>query len=338
MEFIGTASSQTLIMLFALSSLSVGGVLFALLAPTGDRQSRAKSRLDKVSRRSRGRAHQRQVPDQGKRKRKIEDTLREIDERHKVSGSGSGKPTLESRLSQAGLTWSKGTYILISIVVGAVGFLLAMTAFGLGMVPSVGFGVAAGLIIPHAYVAHKRKTRFNKFSAEFPNALDVIVRGIKSGIPLVDCLKTIATEAQDPVRSEFQEINEDQTLGVPLDEAIARMAKRIPISEANFFAIVIAIQSRTGGNLSEALGNLSTVLRDRKNLRGKIRAMSAEAKASAGIIGAMPVVVTALLAIISPDYIALLVTTTLGNVVTAGSLIWMFIGVMVMRNMINFDI
>ena len=165
----------------------------------------------------------------------------------------------------------------------------------------------------------------------------MIVRGIKAGLPLLDCLKMIATEAPEPMRSEFRGIIETQTVGIPLGEACLKLYERIPVAETNFFGIVIAIQQRAGGNLSEALGNLSTVLRERKKMKSKIKAMSMEAKASAAIIGALPIIVMTLVWLTSPEYIELLWTEALGRVMLACCAIWMFIGVMVMRKMINFD-
>ncbi|MDH3196445.1 MAG: type II secretion system F family protein, partial [Hyphomicrobiales bacterium] len=166
---------------------------------------------------------------------------------------------------------------------------------------------------------------------------DVIVRGVKAGLPLIDCLKVIASDSQEPVRSEFQEIVEDQTLGLPLDEAVSRLPERVPLAEANFFAIVISIQSRSGGSLSEALSNLSKVLRDRKMMKAKIKAMSTEAKSSAGIIGSLPIIVVILIYLSSPHYILLLFETDQGNMVLAGCVVWMMMGVGVMKKMINFD-
>jgi tight adherence protein B len=180
--------------------------------------------------------------------------------------------------------------------------------------------------------------RFKRFAAEFPNAIDVIVRGIKAGMPLIDCLKIVASEAQDPVKTEFKALVDDQALGLPLDEAVQRMPHRVPLSETTFFAIVIAIQSRTGGSLSEALGNLSKVLRERKKMKQKVKAMSGEAKASAMIIGSLPVAVAGLLYVTSPNYIALLFITQTGNLVLAGCGLLMLMGIMVMRKMINFDL
>ena len=240
-------------------------------------------------------------------------------------------------MRQAGLGWSKNVYYLMCLATAFGCFAFAVLATSLGLVPAAGFGLAGGVLLPHMFVNFRRKRRLRKFGEEFPNAVDVIVRGVKAGLPLVDCLKVIASEAQEPVRTEFQEIVEDQTLGMPLPEAVERLPQRIPLSETNFFAIVIAIQARSGGSLSEALANLSKVLRDRKKMAGKIRAMSAEAKSSAGIIGSLPVVVAVLVYFTSPDYIMLLFETTTGKIVLAGCALWMFTGIMVMRKMINFD-
>jgi tight adherence protein B len=160
---------------------------------------------------------------------------------------------------------------------------------------------------------------------------------VKAGLPITDCLRIISLEAQEPVRSEFRTIMEDQTVGVPLDQAVQRLSDRVSLSETSFFAIVVAMQSRTGGSLSEALGNLSKVLRERKKMQAKIKSMSSEANASAAIIGSLPAVVTVMLYLTSPDYIALLFTTLIGQLVLAACGLWMGIGILVMRKMINFD-
>jgi tight adherence protein B len=167
--------------------------------------------------------------------------------------------------------------------------------------------------------------------------VDVIVRGIKTGLPLMDCLRVIMNEAQEPVKSEFRSIVESQAVGLPLGEACLKLYERMPLPEANFFGIVIFIQQKTGGNLSEALGNLSKVLRDRKKMKAKIDAMSMEAKASGAIIASLPIVVMILVYLTSPQYISLLWTEKLGNILLMGSAIWMSLGILVMRKMINFD-
>jgi tight adherence protein B len=165
----------------------------------------------------------------------------------------------------------------------------------------------------------------------------VIVRGIKAGLPLLDSLKLIAAESEEPVRSEFRGIIETQTVGIPIGEACLKLYDRMPVAEANFFGIVVSIQQRAGGNLSETLGNLSRVLRDRKKMKAKIQAMSMEAKASASIIGALPPAVMSLVYLTSPTYIELLWTQPLGRVMLACCGTWMAIGIFVMKKMINFD-
>jgi tight adherence protein B len=167
--------------------------------------------------------------------------------------------------------------------------------------------------------------------------VDVIVRGIKAGLPLLDCIKMIVSEAPDPIKTEFRLILETQAIGMPLGEACGKLYERTPLPEANFFGIVVAIQQKSGGNLSEALGNLSKVLRDRKKMKAKIQSMSQEAKASAGIIGALPIAVMTLVYLTSPNYISLLFTHSVGHIMLAGSAIWMTMGVLVMKKMINFD-
>jgi tight adherence protein B len=196
---------------------------------------------------------------------------------------------------------------------------------------------AAGGGLPFWILRFLKKRRESRFLLAFPDAVDVIVRGIKAGLPLLDSLKLIAAESEEPVRSEFRSIIETQTIGIPIGEACLKLFERMPVPEANFFGIVISIQQRAGGNLSEALGNLSKVLRDRKKMKAKIQAMSMEAKASAGIIGALPIAVMTLVWITSPQYISLLWTEPLGRMMLAACAVWMSIGIFVMRKMINFD-
>ena len=168
-------------------------------------------------------------------------------------------------------------------------------------------GFAGGFGVPRWLLAFLKKRREANFLHHFPDAVDVIVRGVKAGLPLGDCLRIIASEAQEPVRGEFKTIVEAQTIGIPMGDACAKLFERMPLPEANFFGIVVSIQQRAGGNLSEALGNLSRVLRDRKKMKAKIQAMSMEAKASAVIIAALPFAVMILVYISSPNYIELLV-------------------------------
>jgi tight adherence protein B len=191
--------------------------------------------------------------------------------------------------------------------------------------------------LPRWLLKFLRKRRQNKFLAEFANSLDVVVRGVKAGLPVNDCFQMIATEASEPVRGEFRLLVEAQRVGVPLDDGLERMFERMPLPEVNFLAIVMAIQKDSGGNLAEALGNLSKVLRERKKMHGKIRAMSQEAKSSAAIIGSLPILVMGVVYITTPDYITTLWTDPFGQVMLGFSALWMMTGVLVMRKMINFD-
>jgi tight adherence protein B len=240
------------------------------------------------------------------------------------------------RLARAGLQWSKRRFVVTSAAMGATAFLLALIANG-GLLVATSLGFAAGVGLPQWTLSFLKKRREAKFCEHFSDAVDVIVRGIKAGLPLLDSMKAIAADAPEPVRSEFRAILETQAIGMPLGEACAKLYERIPIAEANFFAIVVAIQQQSGGNLSEALGNLSRVLRDRKQMRAKINAMSMESKASAFIIGVLPPAVMGIVYVTSPDYISLLWTHPLGRVMLAGSVLWMTAGVLVMRKMIHFD-
>ncbi len=331
------SSAILLPLTFLLGACCVGGLLLAALYPRIRADATLDRQLGLIAVTGTAATLRGGATDDSRRKRAVEVTLREADEKLKFKAEKRHKPSLLVRMRQGNISWSRKTYYLVSVATGIVAFLLFLGLAGLGALAAVGFGISAGLLFPHWYVKIARNRRFKRFSAEFPNAIDVIVRGIKSGLPLSDCLKIIAAETQEPVKGEFKILIEDHTLGMPLDEAVQRLPDRIPLSEASFFAIVIAIQSRTGGSLSEALGNLSRVLRERKKMAGKIKAMSGEAKASAGIIGVLPVVVTGLLFATSPEYVALDFTTLTGRLMLTACGLLMTMGTLMMRKMINFD-
>ena len=328
--------TSLLVLMFLFATLSAGGLLYAFFEPRFTYEARVKKRLRLVAGTPLGMGR----PAGGaatSRKRSIEETLKEIEDKQKEKARHSSSPSLTERLRQSGLGWSRTTYLLICAATGLMAYLVTAFAIGLHPVAAAVLSLMIGMLLPRSYVGFNRNRRFAAFGNELPNAVDVIVRGVRSGLPLGDCLRVIAAEGQEPVRSEFKMIVDDQTLGVPLQDAMSRLAERVPLPETNFLATVVAVQSKSGGNLTEALANLSNVLRERKKMRGKIRAMSAEAKASAGIIGALPPVVAGILYLTSPQYISLLFTTTLGQVVLMVCAFWMSIGVLVMRAMINFD-
>jgi tight adherence protein B len=316
--------------LFFLVAFAIGGVGWVLLYPILSGERKAERRMASVARSEPAARPVRGAPKP--RREQIEGTLKELEQRQKKAKS----PPLSVRLGQAGLNWSKRKYITISVILGFVAFLIGFLVSH-GLLPALAFGFAGGFGIPRWLLKFLKKRREAKFLNGLPDAVDVIVRGIKAGLPLLDSMKLIANEAQDPIRSEFRGIIETQTIGIPLGEACLKLYERIPVAEANFFGIVVSIQQRAGGNLSEALGNLSRVLRERKKMKAKIKAMSQEAKASAAIIGSLPIIVMSLVWFTSPGYIELLWTDSTGRMMLACSGIWMSIGIFVMRKMINFD-
>jgi tight adherence protein B len=313
-----------------LAMTAVGGVAWVFLYPILSGERTAEKRRESVARAEPAARAVRGA--QKSRREQVEESLKELEKRQQRQK----RPPLSVRIAQAGLNWSKRQFILISAGAGIVSFVLVLGS-GLGLMAALGFGFAAGFGLPFWLLGYLKKRREAKFLNAFPDAVDVIVRGIKSGLPLLDSLRVIATEAEEPVRSEFRGIIETQTVGIPLGDACQRLYERMPLPEANFFGIVVAIQQKSGGNLAEALGNLSKVLRDRKKMKAKIQAMSMEAKASAAIIGSLPPAVMILVWLSSPDYISLLWTHPTGHMLLAGSALWMFTGCMVMRKMINFD-
>jgi tight adherence protein B len=316
--------------LFFLVAVAIGGIAWVFVYPliSGERNAERRmasvARAEPIARSTRA--------GQKSRREQVEGTLKDIELRQKAAK----RVPLAIRITQAGLSWSNRRFLLTAGALGVGAFLLVLST-GAGLLAALGFAFAAGGGLPLWLLSFLKKRREARFLDTFPDAIDVIVRGIKSGLPLLDSLKVIAADAEEPVRSEFRTIIETQTIGLPLGEACLKLFERMPVAEANFFGIVISVHQRAGGNLSEALGNLSRVLRDRKRLKAKIQAMSMEAKASATIIGALPIAVMALIYFTSPQYIELLWTTSMGHVMLTGCALWMTTGILVMRKMINFD-
>ena len=313
-----------------LAATAIGGLAWVFVYPAMSGQRKAEHRRASLAK-SEMPARQADKS-QRSRREQVEGSLKDVEARRRKEN----KLPLSSRLVQAGLAWSTQKFMIVSGVLAAVSFSLAML-FGGGLLAAVGLAFAAGFGLPRWMLNFLKKRREKNFLRALPDAVDVIVRGIKAGLPLFESIKVVAADAPEPLRSEFLAIIETQAIGMPLGEACARLFERMPVPEANFFGIVIAIQQKSGGNLSEALGNLSKVLRDRKKMAEKIQAMSMEAKASAGIIGSLPPIVMLLVYLTTPDYISLLWTHPTGQLMLCGCVIWMSIGIFVMKKMINFD-
>jgi tight adherence protein B len=324
-------NTSTLAVAF-LVMLAVGGVVYALLYPTLSGEKRAEKRRKEFAGATTMRGIDREAQIRAKRGQ-VAQSLKDIENRE----NARNKLTLETRISQAGLNWTRQKYYVISAVTAIMTGLVLWAASASAILGAVGLFIG-GFGLPAWFLKRCKVKRLKKFGIEFPNALDVIVRGIKAGLPVNDCLRIIATEAVEPVKGEFRQIIEAQALGLPLSEAAVKLYERMPCAEANFFGIVIAIQQKTGGNLSETLANLSRVLRERRKMRDKIQAVSMEAKASAAIIGSLPPVVAFLVWLTTPKYIELLWLTQSGKLAMVAGGLWMLIGILIMRKMINFDI
>jgi tight adherence protein B len=316
-----------------LATVGVGGVAYALLYPLVAKGNLAERRKREITVAEIEQRRARRTPDAAtSRRQQVEDTLKKVEQRQRSRKN----PPLAVRLQQAGLTISKQQFLLASVALGLAIAVLAMlmrldwyVAFGLAFVSAIG--------APRWTLSYLKKRREQAFIAELPNAIDVIVRGVKAGLPLNDCIRVIAAETREPVKSEFRAIVESTSIGMPLTEAATKLYDRIPLPESNFFGIVIMIQQKAGGSLAEALSNLSRVLRERKKMKSKIQAMSMEAKASAAIIASLPIAVMLLVYLTSPSYIELLWTEPMGRLMLFCSAVWMMVGTFVMRRMINFD-
>lgn len=312
------------------AAIAVGGIAWVFVYPMLSGEQQAEKRRTSVARST----PQVRQNDRSQRSRReqVEGSLKEIEARSQKQK----KVPLNIRISQAGLDWTPKKFMIISIGFGIL-VLAVVSVLSGNLLAAVGLSFAAGFGLPRWLLGFLKKRREKKFLAALPDAVDVIVRGIKAGLPLFESIKVVAADAQEPLKSEFNAIIETQTIGMPLGEACQRLYERMPLPEANFFGIVIAIQQKSGGNLSEALSNLSKVLRDRKKMAEKIQAMSMEAKASAAIIGALPPIVMLLVYITTPEYISILWTHPTGRLMLAACLLWMSAGILVMKKMINFD-
>jgi tight adherence protein B len=264
------------------------------------------------------------------RRKQIIDQLQEADRADRKA-----RMSLKARIRHAGLSLKVQTFWIISGGLGVTALLVALM-FGLNILMGLGLALVFGLGLPRWVLSFLAKGRMKKFSSQFADAVDVIVRGIKSGLPVHDCFKIIGRESPSPLGPEFQKLVEGLGVGLTLSEALNKMYERMPTPELKFFSIVMAIQQKTGGNLAEALTNLSTVLRARRMMGEKIKALSSEATASAGIIGSLPPAVMILVTLTTPAYMMILFTDPRGQFMLLIAVAMMSLGIFVMKKMIAF--
>lgn len=261
------------------------------------------------------------------------DRLREMAEEQQRAE----KANLRLRLVQAGVETSPARFLagfyIAALAVGAVAYVATGNPFVAGAV-----AVIIGFLGPRSVLSSRTKRRLKQFSEHFPGALDIIIRGVRSGLPVSESLKIVSKESPAPVGPEIERLVVGSSLGQSLHDGLDQMAMRVPSKDVNFFRTVLAIQQKTGGNLAETLENLSNVLRERKKMKLKVHALSSEARMSAIIIGSLPFVVGLLVYILRPDYIALLFEDPRGHWMIGGGLVWMSFGVMAMRSMVRFEV
>ena len=264
-------------------------------------------------------------------RRAVQAKLKELE----AAGKASKRFVLRQKILQAGLEMPVSRFYLINVAVGvAAAAIFAILNLGpLYVAPLV--GIPAGFFLPTMVIGCLAKRRQDKFTKQFADAVDIIVRGIQSGLPVGECMRVIARESPEPMGTEFRLFTDAQKLGLTLDEALQRALERMPTAELSFFAIVLNINAQTGGNLAETLGNLSAVLRGRKTMADTIKTKSSEAKSTAMIIGSLPFCIGAMLMVMSPEYITLLFTEKIGHYFLYAAAALMGTGSLVMKSMCN---
>lgn len=311
--------------------LLLGG---ALMSVTGDGQVAKSKRMDSVAKRAKQ-----------DDKKKPESGVKIVDDGRNAKGFDKfvrkvlpNPDLLRVRLSQAGLSATLNQYFLICLVALLATTFLISKLIGLPLLPALLFGIAGGLGIPHFVLGRLVAGRRAKFLAKFPESMDLMVRGLKSGLPVSETIKTVGAEMQEPIGGEFRQIISDLQVGRQIEEALWRCADRIGLPEFRFFVVCISVQRETGGNLGETLENLSDILRKRRAAKLKVKSLSAEAQFSAYLIGSLPFIMTGIIYLVNPGYISVLFTDTRGIIVLSVAGAWMTIGFTVMAKMIRFEV
>lgn len=245
---------------------------------------------------------------------------------------------LRQRLAATGKNIALGEYLMINALSVVLFFLFFSFVLDWAKSMSVFMAIAAGLYLPHMITGRMVRKRMQRFLANFPEAIDTICRGLRSGLPITETIATVGHELPDPIGIEFTRISDSVRMGRSLEESMWEVSTRLDSPEFRFFIIALAIQKETGGNLAETLGNLGELLRKRRQLRLKIRAMSSEARASAMIIGSLPFLMFGLLMAVNSEYMMIMLTSLKGKLLLGGGLTWLSLGVLFMKQLINFEI
>ena len=330
-----------------LAFLCIAGIGFVLTGDSGAEKA-SKRAKQLAANETPGRRGSRNDPNAA-RKKQTQQMLKKLREQDESRRKSLVANDIQSKINQAGLELPAQMFWIISVILGAVAAFVMWYSGAEGPPKILGYqfksqpvmiGAAAfvaGVGLPRMVLGFLTNSRNKKLMNQFADGIDIIVRGVKSGLPLTECLRIIAKESPAPLGPEFQLLTDNLQMGMSTERALQQFYKRVPLPEVNFFVIVLSIQSKAGGNLSEALGNLSVVIRSRKMMREKIKALSAEAKASAYIIGSLPFAVGFMVYLTTPSYIAELWESSGGHAVLFVGFCLYSIGITVMRKMISFD-
>lgn len=333
--------------------IALAGLAFVVVAGVGfafaGGESAAAKRAKEFQNRDKNAAREQRRQENRSRQRQTQQMLDNLRNETKQKRQSLMAKDLGAKLQQAGLSIPTSVFWMVSVLLGAAAgtlvFLTGADGFTVNDIELrsqplvVGAAALAGFLgVPRWVLGMLTKMRAAKMTNQFADAIDIIVRGVKSGLPLNECLQIIGRESPEPLGAEFRDLSSNLQMGNTLEQALNKFYTRVPLPEVNFFMIVLIIQSKSGGNLSEALNNPSGIIRARKMMREKVKALSSEAKASAMIIGCLPFAVATMVYVTTPDYIMELFTNPTGHLILALGATLMFVGITVMRKMINFDI
>jgi tight adherence protein B len=323
------------ILLMAIALLVVGPVFFYLIFSSGASGRTLSQRMKRVAEST---AEATAKGEKFKLTREVKDSSIPLVDHFLKTSLPKVADKFRNQIAQAGLKISVSEYLLI---MGLVGFVMyGIFHMALHFKPPLALiaGLGFGFFLPHTFLKIKTGAREKKFIKFFPESIDTMVRSIRSGLPIAEAVNVVATEMPDPVGEEFRSIRDGVRMGRSLEEAMWDVAKRINIAEYRYLIIAMSIQKETGGNLGETLHNVGDVLRKRRQMRLKIKAMSSEAKASAIILGSLPFLVSGVLSILSSGYISILFEDPRGNILLGIAFSMLFVGIFIMSQMINFEI
>lgn len=332
------SSNSDLSLLIILGS----GTFFALLLILvsldvfGGKDQRLRQRIDQIVDPKAGQANSLATPSESLRRNTSDSAIVAVD--RLIKGLLPNVGLMRQRLERSGWPLRIGDYFLICVGLWIIAAGLVWLILDLSIIISILGGFIIGFGLPHLILGRQITKRTKKFAALLPEALDLIVRGVRSGLPVAETIKTIAEEIESPVGPEFQRIGDQMRIGVSMDEAMWSTAKRLQIAEFNFLVISMSIQQETGGNLAEILENLSNMVRRREQMRLKVKAMSSEARASAMIIGSLPFIMCAVISFINPRYMSTLFTDPRGWVMIGIGMTSLLVGLFIMSKMVRFEI